>query len=252
MRFNSLNSGMKVLATRTAAAAVLTLGFSASASALPDLFDFGINIDGTTTCGGGPCDTDGVADLSGVAGVNDAGFDYITGLGSIFVTVTGAGAHSVDLFLDHEFDAGINGFDNELAVTLGAPAAGQSWEIDEPGFGSIQNGSGGTQYFGDIFDNFLASAFDNQAWFDAIDGQSLTPPDDVSMGMGWDFVLAAGETADIEFATSLLDPGGFVIEHIDPDSQESVFLSSSLIIRGPGPGPDVDSTCTCEATGDCS
>ena len=34
------------------------------------LFDFGINIDGTTTCDLGPCDAN-ASDLSGVAGVDE-------------------------------------------------------------------------------------------------------------------------------------------------------------------------------------
>ena len=154
------------------------------------------------------------------------------------MTVTGAGAHNVDLFLDHEIDAGINGFDNENGSSLGAPVAGLAGEIDEPGLGSLQNGSGGLQYFGDIFENMLASTFDNSVFFDAFDGQSLTPPDDVSMGLGWDFNLAAGETAVVGFTVSETDPGaGFRLQHSDPDSQESIYFFAALDITGGGPGP---------------
>ena len=56
---------------------------SSNAQAVVALSDFGINIDGTTSCDIGPCDTDGLINLSGVGGVDDSGFDYITGLGTI-------------------------------------------------------------------------------------------------------------------------------------------------------------------------
>ena len=42
--------------------------------------------------------------------VNEAGFNTTTGLGSISVTITGAGAHKSYLFLDHELSSGINTF----------------------------------------------------------------------------------------------------------------------------------------------
>jgi hypothetical protein len=226
---SSGNIMKKLLRSAIAVTTLSTIFCLQSAWAVPFLFDFGINIDGTTTCGDfeDPCDTNDVPDLSGVAGVNDTGFNFGFGLGDIIVTIMGLGAHSVDLFLDHDIGAL---FDDELGVVNGAPGAGQSWEIDEPGFGSLQDGSGGVPYFGDIFDNFLFSSYDNQAWFDAIDNQTLTPPDDVSMGLGFDFVLGVGETAVITFGVSQSDPGGFNLRQTDQDG--NIFFSAVLDIQG--------------------
>lgn len=195
-------------------------GWSQSSAADIVLFDYGLNVDGVTTCSLGPCDTDGV-DLSGV--LDDTGFDYLTGLGTLSLTLTDAGDHSVDLFVDHELSEAINTFFNENGAATGAPGAGQSWEIDEPGY-----------VFGDLFDNFLASS---------LDGSSGVPAgleDDVSMALGWDFLLAAGEVASIDFILSTLMPtSGFFLTHADPESSESVYFSSSLTISSvsvPEPG----------------
>jgi hypothetical protein len=98
----------------------------------------------------------------------------------------------------------------------------------------LQDGSGGVQYFGDIFPNFQAGLLDNLIFSDAIDGQTLTPPDDVSMAMGWDFNLAADESALVTFLLSDTLPSGFHLVHSDPDSRESLYLSSTLRIQGQG------------------
>lgn len=173
------------------------------------LFDWGFNLDGGITLAGDPIP----------AGVDVSGFDFGTGLGSIGFAISGAGTHWVDLFLDHEMSEATNTFFNEFGVGGGDTlAAGQSAEIDEPGY-----------LFGDIFDNFLASAFD---------GTTGVPPgleDDVSMGMGWDFVLAAGESATITFLLAEMAPAsGFFLNHVDPDSAELIFMSSVLGITGGG------------------
>ena len=78
-------------------------------------------------------------------------FDTATGLGTATATVTGAGIHNVLFFLDIEIDEAINTFFNEFGSVIGAPGAGLSWEIDEPGFGG----------FGDIYANFVAGALDS-------------------------------------------------------------------------------------------
>lgn len=175
-----------------ASAILLTAG---SARAAVELFDFGINLDGTTSCNFGSCDTNGLGNLSSVAGVDDSAFDFFTGLGSIAVSVTGTGAHNVDLFLDHELDDAINGFFNEIGAVGGTPAAGQSWEIDEPQFVT-----------GDIFTNFLSSTLDNGI---GTGGSGTTFPDDVAMAIGFDFTLAAGEYATISYLVSRVQPSGF-------------------------------------------
>lgn len=206
---------------------VLLLGLVGGASASGiSLVDWGYQIDGLTSVGSYGDPTPG--------GVDDTSFDYLSGLGSIDISITGAGTHSVDLWLDHEIDEPDNTFFNETGEAVGTLAAGQSWEIDEPGFGSSQNGTAGTPYIGDIFDNFSFSTLDDQAFYDAIDNQYLAPPDDVSMALGWDFMLAAGEEALVHFSVSdTIVPTGFYLHQIDPDSLKDLYFSSELTISGP-------------------
>ena len=108
-----------------AGAMALMTSTSASATAI-NLFEYAFNIDGAFAS---PLLGDTVP-----AGVNLAGFDTDTGLGTILVSVVGTGAHFVGLFVDHEIDEEENTFFNEVGDTGGSPAANQSWEIDEPGF----------------------------------------------------------------------------------------------------------------------
>jgi hypothetical protein len=186
---------------------LLTCGvFAAPAFADISLFDWAGNIDGT---------------ISSPPGMDVSAFDDITGLGIISVTVSGTGSHYVGLFVDHEIDEAINTYFNETGATSGSPAAGQSWEIDEPGFVD-----------GDIYGNLEAGDLDNGIGT-SIYGNT-TFPDDVSMAMGWDFVLA-DQPALITFNLDTAPPGGFYLEQYDPDSDVSVYFSSSLTVV-PVPG----------------
>lgn len=150
-----------------------------------------------------------------------SGFDSATGLGTLNFTVSGAGAHSFIAYFDHEIDELVNTFFNESGSVHGSAAAGQSWEIDEPGY-----------VFGNIHDNFLAGTLDN------LNNVPATAPDDVSMALGWNFSLLAGETATITYLLSdSTRPGGFYLEQFDPDSQASIFFSSTMTIQGGGTPP---------------
>lgn len=200
-----------------AVGAAIVAGAGTANAAVFDLLDYGFNIDGTVsvpTLGDPP-----------LPQANIAGFNTTTGLGSIAVTMTGAGPHSFDFFIDIEIDLFTNGLDNETGAANGVPGAGQSWEIDEPGiFGT-----------GDIFINFQDSLLDNGIGTSIFGDTAF--PDDVSMAMGWDFVLAAGETATIGLLVSETQPaGGFFLSQTDPDSAAAapatVYLTGDLTIRG--------------------
>lgn len=198
---------------------------AASAHADPiELFDWGISVNGSSTCSDpvGGCTTDGAVpgDLPGSVGTG--GFDFNTGLGTISVNVTGAGLHSVLAFFDHEIDETINTFFNEWVELSGVRVAGQSAEGDEPGY-----------LFGDIVDNFLDNTLDNMS--DVPQGLE----DDASMAMGWNFVLGAGETAVASFILSSTDGSGalFNLTHGDDDSADRIYFWSTLDITGGGPGP---------------
>ncbi|HRD94880.1 MAG TPA: PEP-CTERM sorting domain-containing protein [Rubrivivax sp.] len=178
------------------------------------LFDFAFNIDGVVTSQASP------------AGVSIAGFDTGTGLGTITVSLGGVGPHYVGLFVDHEIDETTNTFFNEHGATSGGALAGQSWEIDEPGF-----------VFGDIWTNFKTGALDGT------NGVPSTGPDDVSMAQAWSFALAQGETAALRFWISDVLPANasFYLTQTDPDSQASLYFWSSLRIDSGGNAPEPSS-----------
>jgi hypothetical protein len=216
------------------------------------LFDWGFNIDGTTYCLWGPCDFDidnnGNGNLSGPEDlpsfIDTSGFDFVTGLGSIGITIAGQGSHSVLTFFDHDIEEARNGYDNEAGSSNGSPATSETWEIDEPGGGAGRDGTGGEEYFGDIFfDNFLNGIPDGMAFFttDPVD-QTILPPIDVSMAMGRNFELGQDQTAEIVFVLSSTNvPAGFYLVHSDPDSL--LFFPNAIIY--------FSSTLTVEAETDC-
>ena len=184
------------------AALFMVFGVSGASAATIDLFEWAFNNDGTIN-----------------STVLPGGINSTTGLGTASITISGAGAHYFIAYFDHEIDEAINTFFNESGGVVGAPAAGQSWEIDEPGF-----------VYGDIYTNFLAGTLDNS--------YGLPPGelDDVSMALGWSFSLLAGETATISLQLATTPPlGGFYLQQIDLDSQENIYFSSSVRIGGEGP-----------------
>ncbi len=178
---------------------LLSLLMFSSASAAVGLYEWGVSHNGT------------VSQSTPVSGFNFGAFDFSTGLGTITANVTGFGNHYIGVYFDHEIDEAINTYFNEFGLSHGSLAAGQSWEIDEPGF-----------VFGDIFNNFSAGALDNS------NGVPSTSPDDVAMALGWAFNLAAGETASITFTVGQTAPQSiFYLEQTDPDSQESIYAWSN-------------------------
>lgn len=200
---------MRILAPLVVVAAMYSNGVAAQDIAL---FDWGFNIDGTTTLPGDALP----------AAIDATGFDFVTGLGDIAVSIDGTGNHAFSAFFDHEIDEATNTFFNESGATSGAAAAGQSWEIDEPGF-----------FLGDIFDNFDLNTLDNTNEVPA------GLEDDVSMAMGWDFVLADGETAVIDLTLSVDIPLDFFLSHTDANSDATIYFSSALNITGGPVDPPV-------------
>lgn len=192
----------------------LAFGVSSASAAVLTLSEWAFNINGTIYPG------DPLP-----AQLDDSSFDYDTGLGSLKWTSNAIGAGYFIAFFDHEIDEAINTFFNEIGSKNGSPAGGQSWEIDEPGFAN-----------GDIYDNVSANSLDDGIGT-SIYGDT-TFPDDVSMAMGWDFILQAGETAYIELMLGYDIPSGFYLSQTDPGSQETIYFSSTLDIRGEQPIPE--------------
>lgn len=126
-------------------------------------------------------------------------------------------------FVDVEIDETLNTFFNEYAVTTGALAAGENYEIDEPSF-----------VFGDIFANAQAGA---------LDGTNAVPaasPDDVAMALSFAIgLLNPGQTARFELLLSEDGDtlGGFAIHQHDIDlrsSSVSTYSGAASIVPEPG------------------
>jgi len=131
------------------------------------------------------------------------------------------GAHYVGLFIDYDIDILDNTYFNEFGAANGAPAAGLSWEIDEPEY-----------LFGDIKTNLKNGALDNA------NGVPASAPDDVSMALAWNFSLNAGETGIARFFLGAAAPtSGFFLSHTDPNSAETYYFWSTLEISGGGEVP---------------
>lgn len=217
------NKKLSILTVLTA----LLLGFGPAQAITTtiSLFEYGFEIDGGGV--GGDAVFFNAGSLGGlgsaISGVDfsafdpGSGFTAGTGLGTVTVTITGAGAHHVGFFVDHEIDELGTTFFNEFGAGLGAPAAGQKWELDDPFPGLIQ-GDLDVQDLGGFCNNCLP-------------GFGIFGGDDVAMGLSHDFTLATDETALVSFFLVTADPGaGFRLKQTDSSSSEEIFFSSSVTI----------------------
>lgn len=205
-------------------ALVLAAMVAGPAHAASILHDWGLHVDGDVTLAGddgSSVDTTllpGTIDISGFNGDAQIVGGSDDGLGSVTVTIEGAATHYVSMFVDHEIDEAANTFFNEHGIVVGTPSLGQTWEIDEPSFSDI------------LFDNFGNGT---------LDGTNTVPvgaEDDVSMALAWSFNLLVDQIATITFTVASLtdpDPGGFQLQHFDPDSNEGLRFFSTLSILDP-------------------
>lgn len=147
-------------------------------------------------------------------------FDQATGLGTIVIHFESglAGDYSFIAFFDHEMDETENGFTNEFGEAVGTPAAGQSWEIDEPGY-----------RFGNIYSHVQGGSLDGT------NGVPETAKDDVSLGLGWNFSLTSTDRGRISlFITQNageIPPGFFYLRHVDPESNQTLYFYGQLEVR---------------------
>lgn len=169
--------------------------------------------------------------------VDTSAFDFSSGLGTLATQVAGDGAHFVGWYFDHEIDQLSNLWGNEMGSATGTPTVGQTWEIDEPGFGQ---GGGAGPYVGDIYDNLdlssaAASLLDNLVFANATG--SIPGPDDVSMALGWNFLLDIDEVATIRLTVSETPPtGGFYLTQKDSGTGAQIYLYGSLgVVAAPAP-----------------
>jgi hypothetical protein len=157
----------------------------------------------------------GLSVTSGFGASTQPGFApyYLSGLGTIKYTVTGAGAHSFIGFVDDEADY-VNGvFDDHGFVSGASVPGGMSWQIDQPGpLGNLAAANG-----------------------PLLDENNVpTGNNDVSFALGFNFNLTAGETATIDLSLTSSSPGGFYLGQANnlDNGADMVYYSGSLTISG--------------------
>jgi len=241
----------KEASVRNLAVAVLVLMFLCLAT-LPAVFadtlqDAELNINGTTFSGVGPA--------LGAPGVNAAGFNTTTGVGTITITVLGTACTScnVDLWL---LDPAAIPFYNEYGVKTGSAGAGQSWQIDVPDYASDGNITGNVIANTDA--NTLSNANNVPGTLDnyllncgAFGGGSANGNcnDEVSMALGFSFASPGTgneEVVTFNVSTTGCVSGSVCLEDVQPvdgnnNSQKQVFYSatatSQAVCTGPSCGP---------------
>lgn len=178
-------------------AAAASLLFASSAHAVSiSLFDVGVNKDGDQPT---PANVRYALDSSG--------------LGSVSVIVKGFGPHFVLGYFDYEIG---DLFFDELGAANGAPGAGESWEIDEPGF-----------VFGDIYSNFQGGFLDDS---NGIEGML----EDVAMALGRSFNVVYGGMR-VTFFTSLEQPDvPFYLSQTDDETGATIYFWSTQRVPEPG------------------
>jgi hypothetical protein len=188
-------------------------GFLQQSHAAPILFDWGFNVSGAVYTFAGP---------PLPSSIDASGFNFNTGLGNVKISFTpGApGNYFIDAFFDHDLQSL---FGNEIGTVTGTAAAGQTWQIDEPGAGALSGD-------GHVIANFFTDGFDNTNHI------ASNPPFDAALGMGFHFALTAGQTAAVAFSvTATPPPTGFYLSQIDPnDPTNRISLSGNLDISGGG------------------
>jgi len=150
---------------------MLLLGLSASIASATTLVEYAFNLDGSVSDNPYGSSFPGNVNLSGFAG----------GFGDITITISGAGNHHVLSFFDYEIDADWYSFDQAaIAGTLSSSPGTQSYEIGDP-------------YYDNIYNNFENNGLAN-----------ATSPfeGDVSMSIGYNFYLAANQSALVTYHLS--------------------------------------------------
>ena len=193
---------------------LLAIGGSLAVAGPVELFEYAFNVNGTFAHNALP--------VVGGTTINTAGFDFTTGLGTISINYNPGttGNKFLIIWLNLDSDSANNTFFNEYGSVNGSAPAGLTWEIDEPGY-----------VFGDIFNNVMNGSLDNT------NGVPSATPDDVSVAIGWNFNLAAGESAVMTLNVGTSKPAGFSIQQTDPDTPVDIYLSSGLKINGGGQPP---------------
>lgn len=119
------------------------------------------------------------------------------------------GVHHVEGYFDVEIDSYLNTFWNEIGT-------------------DHETATGGVYGYADYYDSYS--------------GDPATDPDDIVWVMGWDFTLGYEQDAILTYYLSDIAPdSGFYLSQSDIDTNETVYLYSTLEIRDrvcPTPVPE--------------
>jgi hypothetical protein len=206
----------------TMAIAGLLLCFGATASqATTVLSEYALNINGTVydnPYGNDPMLATGLNTIA-------TNLNTTTGIGSITLNYSGANTYNIGAFFDHAILDNLLSFGSDYGSVSGASAlAGTTWQIGDPWTSTIYN-------------NFAGSSLDNgnaQSYAGTIDTYN------VSMALARNFTLDSSHKAQLTFTVGQADPGGFYLKQTNVNTNESIYLSSTLDISDipipPGPG----------------
>jgi hypothetical protein len=189
--------------------AILVLSPVAARADVWTLADWCVQLDGVT------CQPDPTP-----AGVNAAGWNTATGMGTLTFTFSGTGAHVGGVYLSMFQDGGFGNLSN--AFGNGDVAAGGTFEVAAPG------GIGTT-----LYDRWVGNTLANNSSVTTY----VAPPNaccDVAFAMLRAFNLAAGEHATLSYHIGTVAPGGLYLYQTNYDTGDSAFLSESFQITGGG------------------
>jgi hypothetical protein len=176
------------------------------------LYNWAFNVDGTIFPKPGPLPT--------VPPVifNTGSFDFSGGLGALTFAVAGPpGAHTVDIYLDHDLLAGTPASD--LSAAVGTPASGEAWEIGV--------GKGASLYA-----HFTTNSY--------TDVNNMAGPGDVATGLSFAFTTtAANPWGVITLSVSTTAPAsGFYLHqwNTSGSTPTDIYISASEV-NSPTPEP---------------
>lgn len=188
--------------------------------------------------------------FASVPGLDFSGFNAVTGQGTLTLTFApgAAGNYYVGAF----FFAPVGvPFYNEYGVVNGSPASGQTWQIDVPQYDVVSPNHGpgtiidnlasaslnGTNSVPGTTDNYLNGCGANGG---GVSNRSCN--DLVSMALGFNFSLMAGETEYITLTLSTTLPSGFSLGDVHPvdgsnTAVAALYYSGIVSTSAPPPPP---------------
>ena len=186
--------------------------------------------------------------LSAIPGMNTAGWNSSTGLGTFTYTDHGVGASFLDVFINLDLNGAV--FWNEYAIGHGALAPGETMQADTPDFDPDANRSG------NIIANTNANTLDgiihvpgqlDNYFFDCgangVGSVNSSCNNDVALALGFNYIIPFGDQAVLTFTISNTAPvSGFYISQTKPqdgdNDPETVYFSGNVVTsQAPVPEP---------------